>query len=155
MFEALYVSMQVCLLVPRFSRPVPQLWMITNLVVDYLLDRYGDWLHNLNQALLFSQNLQVYADVIHNKGAALENCWGFIDGTVMPMCRQMVSLQTSWVQLREEGMIVAYWQYQALCLNCNTCHFHQQVGNVCIFTQDTSSMPICMQRGTNSRTGSI
>ena len=33
--------------VPRFGRPVAQLCMITNLVVDYLLGRYGDFLHNL------------------------------------------------------------------------------------------------------------
>ena len=69
-------------LVPRFGRPVPQLCMIINLVVDYLFDRYSYLLHNLNQAWLSSQNLQMYADAIHNKGAALDNCWGFIDGTV-------------------------------------------------------------------------
>ena len=74
-------------LVPRFGRPVPQLCMITNLVLDYLLDRYGDLLHNLNQGWLSPQSLQVYADAIHNKGAALDNCWGFIDGTVRPICR--------------------------------------------------------------------
>ena len=68
-------------LVPRFGRPVPQLCMITNLVVDYLLDRYGDLLDNLNQGWLSPQSLQVYADAIHN------NCWGFIDGTVRPICQ--------------------------------------------------------------------
>ena len=74
-------------LVPRFGRPVPQLCMIINLVVDYLFDRYSYLLHNLNQAWLSSQNLQMYADASHNKGAALDNCWGFIDGTVRPICR--------------------------------------------------------------------
>ena len=28
-----------------------------------------------------------YAHVIHNKGSPLNNCWGFIDGTVRPVCR--------------------------------------------------------------------
>ena len=74
-------------LVPRFGRPVPQLCMIINLVVDYLFTRYSYLLHNLNQAWLSSQNLQMYADASHNKGAALDNCWGFIDGTVRPICR--------------------------------------------------------------------
>ena len=74
-------------LVPRFGRPVPQLCMIINRVVDYLFDRYSYLLHNLNQAWLSSQNLQMYADALHNKGAALDNCWGFIDGTVRPICR--------------------------------------------------------------------
>ena len=29
----------------------------------------------------------LYADAICRSGAALENCWGFIDGTVRPVCR--------------------------------------------------------------------
>ena len=80
-------------LVPRFGRPVPQLCMITNLVVDCLLDIYGDLLHNLNQAWLSPQSLQVYADAIHNKGAALDNCWEFIDGTVSPICQPKECVQ--------------------------------------------------------------
>ena len=31
--------------------------------------------------------MQEYADAIHAKGAALQNCWGFVDGTVQPICR--------------------------------------------------------------------
>ena len=31
--------------------------------------------------------LQEYADVIQAKGASLNNCFGFIDGTVRPICR--------------------------------------------------------------------
>ena len=31
--------------------------------------------------------LQEYANVIHEKGAPLENCFGFIDGTVIEICR--------------------------------------------------------------------
>ena len=29
----------------------------------------------------------LYADAIYRSGAALENCWGFIDETVRPVCR--------------------------------------------------------------------
>ena len=71
--------------VPRFGTPVPQLCMITNLIIDYLLDRYVDLLQNLNQAWLSPQSFEVYA--IRNKGAVLDNCWGFIDGTVRSICR--------------------------------------------------------------------
>ena len=74
-------------LLPRFGRPVPQLCMVTNHMVDYLFNRYGDLLQNLDQPWLAPHHLQMYADAIHNKGAALENCWGFIDGTVRPICR--------------------------------------------------------------------
>ena len=36
---------------------------------------------------LSHDHLQLFADAIHNKGAALDNCWGFVDGTVCPICR--------------------------------------------------------------------
>ena len=29
----------------------------------------------------------LFADAIYRSGAALENCWGFVDGTVRPVCR--------------------------------------------------------------------
>lgn len=74
-------------LVPRFGRPVPQLFMVTNLMVDYLYNRYSKVLHNFDQPWRAPLHLQMYADAIHNKGAALGNCWGFIDGTVRPICR--------------------------------------------------------------------
>ena len=74
-------------LVPRFGRPVPQLCMITNKVIDFMVDTHGQLLRSLNQSFLSRENLQRYADAIYQKGAALDNCWGFIDGTVRPICR--------------------------------------------------------------------
>ncbi|XP_065069062.1 uncharacterized protein LOC135694309 [Rhopilema esculentum] len=74
-------------LVPRFGRPVPQLCMIFNLVIDDIFDRFSHLLSDLNQPWLSRENLQSFADAIHNKGAALDNCWGFVDGTVRPICR--------------------------------------------------------------------
>ena len=74
-------------LLPRFGRPVPELCMITNLMVDFLFGKYGDLLNNLNQPWLSPQHIQAYANAIHKKGAALNNCWGFIDGTVRLICR--------------------------------------------------------------------
>ena len=32
-------------------------------------------------------NNNSFANAIHLKGAALSNCWGFVDGTVRPICR--------------------------------------------------------------------
>ena len=31
--------------------------------------------------------MQEYANAIHRAGAALNNCFGFIDGTMRPICR--------------------------------------------------------------------
>ena len=40
-----------------------------------------------NQQWLSPNNLQIFADAIHDKGAPLENYWGFVDGTVRPIYR--------------------------------------------------------------------
>ena len=49
---------------------------------------HGYLLTNLNQPWLQPHRLEEYANTIHNGGAALENCWGFVDGTVSgPICR--------------------------------------------------------------------
>ncbi len=74
-------------LVPRFGRPVPHLCMITNMLVDDLYERYSRLLQRLDQPWLSPENLRLYADKVHAKGAALDNCWGFVDGTVRPICR--------------------------------------------------------------------
>jgi hypothetical protein len=74
-------------LIPRFGRPVPQLCMITNTIVEDLYERYSHLLHDLDQPWLSPESLQIFATAIHNKGAALDNCWGFVDGTVRPICR--------------------------------------------------------------------
>ena len=76
-----------CDLVPRVGRPVPQLCTIANTVIDMIYARFGYLLRDLNQPYLSPANLEKYADAVHSKGAALQNCWGFIDGTVRPICR--------------------------------------------------------------------
>ena len=39
------------------------------------------------QPWLSPANLEAFANSIHQSGAALDNCWGFVDGTVRPVCR--------------------------------------------------------------------
>ena len=73
-------------LVPRFARPVLQLSMITNMVISDIYERYGHLLLSLDQPWLSRANLKIFADAVHAKGAALSNCWGFVDGTVRPIC---------------------------------------------------------------------
>ncbi|XP_046862995.1 uncharacterized protein LOC124456663 [Xenia sp. Carnegie-2017] len=61
--------------------------MIMNTVVDYIFERHGDKITSWNHQLLSPENLKIYAETIHQKGAALDNCFGFIDGTVRQICR--------------------------------------------------------------------
>ena len=74
-------------MIPRFGKPAPVLGMITNTVLDYIYAIHGHrintWIHNI----LDPQQLEIYATAITARGTPLENCFGFIDGTVRPIVR--------------------------------------------------------------------
>ena len=74
-------------MISRFGRPVSELCMITNEVMDNIFDNHSHRISQWNDDILNPYLLQEYADVIHAKGAPLENCFGFIDGTVRPIAR--------------------------------------------------------------------
>ena len=74
-------------LIPRFGRPIPELSMIYNIVLDHIYNTHGYRISQWNNTILDPVSLERYAEAIHNKGAALDNCIGFIDGTVRPICR--------------------------------------------------------------------
>lgn len=61
--------------------------MITNRMMDYVFDEYSHLLAQLNQPWLSRDRLRHFAAIIRDKGAPLKNCWGFIDGTVRPLCK--------------------------------------------------------------------
>lgn len=74
-------------MISLFARPVPVLSMITNEVIDHIYDSHHHRISGWNQTLLSPLKLESYAAAIQDKGAALDNCFGFIDGTVRPICR--------------------------------------------------------------------
>ena len=74
-------------LVPRFGRPVPQLSMVVSETMDLLYARFGNLFSRLNQPWLYQANLADFSQSVYRKGTALENCRGFIDGTVRPVAR--------------------------------------------------------------------
>ena len=59
-------------MISRFGRPVS---VLRHLLTD------------CNSDLLSTQALEEYAQAISRKGSPLLNCFGFIDGTVHPVCR--------------------------------------------------------------------
>ena len=73
-------------MIPTFGVSVPELCMIYNTVVDYIFNEHGHLITQWNDTLLSPGNLQRYANSIAAKGAALQNCFGFVDGTVRPIC---------------------------------------------------------------------
>ena len=71
----------------RFARPVPEISMITNIVMDHIFLSHGHRISQWNFDVLSPPMLQEYAHVIHAKGAPLNDCFGLIDGTVRPISR--------------------------------------------------------------------
>lgn len=74
-------------MIPLFGRSVPELCMITNQVLNYIFDTHCHRITEWNNYLLNPNLLELYAYSIHQKGAPLQNCFGFIDGTVRPICK--------------------------------------------------------------------
>ncbi|XP_048583759.1 uncharacterized protein LOC125563069 [Nematostella vectensis] len=74
-------------LIHRFHRSVPELSMISNTVLDTVYYLHHLRLTTWNDQLLSPVQLQQYAEAIYNKGSPLNNCFGFVDGTVPPICR--------------------------------------------------------------------
>ena len=74
-------------LIPGFGRSVPKIAIITNRIMDLIYSNCNHLLDAMNQPWLFPENLETFCQAIHRKGAALDHCWGFVDGTVRPICR--------------------------------------------------------------------
>ena len=68
-----------------FGRPVPFLSMATNVVLAYIYETHGYHITRWNNNILSSVQLEKYARAITIKGAALNNNFGFLDGTVRPI----------------------------------------------------------------------
>ena len=75
-------------LISIFGRPVPEISMISNTVIDYICEHHGCRISEWNHTILNQHALQTYAEAVSDKGAALDNCFGFVDGTVRPFCRR-------------------------------------------------------------------
>ena len=71
----------------RFARPVPVLSMVTNTVLDYIYGTHGHRITQWNNTVMSPAHFQVYANAVSAKGSPLDNCFGFIDSTVRPICR--------------------------------------------------------------------
>lgn len=74
-------------MIPRFGRSVPELSLICNYILDWIYNNFAHKLRDFNQNWLAPNRLAEYADAIYQKGAAIDFCWGFVDGTVRPICR--------------------------------------------------------------------
>jgi hypothetical protein len=56
-------------------------------MISLIFDIHGHRLTEWNHQILHPEALETYATAVSNKGAALTNCFGFVDGTVRQICR--------------------------------------------------------------------
>ena len=61
--------------------------MMSNRIMNFIYENYNYLLNDFNQPRLSRNKLEEYSIAIHNKGAPLTNCFGFVDGTVCPGSR--------------------------------------------------------------------
>ena len=75
-------------MVPRFGRNPTELCLIFNEVLDFIYTSHRHRLQNWDRnPFLQPDQLHRYADAIHQQGAPLDNCFGFVDGTVRGIAR--------------------------------------------------------------------
>ena len=70
-----------------FGRPIPEISMTSNTVIDFIFQHHGRRMSEWNHTILNHHALQTYAEAVSDKGAVLDSCFGFVDGTVRPICR--------------------------------------------------------------------
>ena len=70
-----------------FGRPVRVICMITKHILDFNYSNHSQLLIEWNNNLLSPNLLDVSANAVHRKGAALQGCFGFIDGTARPVTK--------------------------------------------------------------------
>ena len=61
--------------------------MVTNQVLDFIYDTHGQRILHWNHDLFNPRSLEEYTYAVSRKGAPLDNCFGFVDGTVRPITR--------------------------------------------------------------------
>ena len=54
-------------MIRSFGRPVPEICMITNAVVDHLYEIHGHRISEWNHRIFYPASLEVYADAIRRK----------------------------------------------------------------------------------------
>ena len=78
----------------KFGRPIPDYCIISNDIMNRIYGRFMHLLDDFNMPILNSDLLEKYCTAVVRKGSALQNFFGFIDGTVRAISRPGVNQKT-------------------------------------------------------------
>ncbi|XP_070379262.1 uncharacterized protein [Dermacentor albipictus] len=85
---------RLCDLEVFFSRHSSVISSVVSKVLSHIQHYFGHLLADLTaHRWLNLQNLELFSQAVHRKGAPLKNCWGFVDGTARRICRPSVGQQ--------------------------------------------------------------
>lgn len=77
----------LCILLRRLSYPCRYSDVVCCDVLDFVYDTHSHRITRWNPTVLSLADPQIYSDAFAAKGAALQNCFGFIDGAICPIRR--------------------------------------------------------------------
>ena len=72
---------------PMFGKNMTEMCLIYNKMVDHIYQQHAEKLKDWNQPMGAPGQLQIYVDIIRAKGAPLDSCFSFVDGTVRRIAR--------------------------------------------------------------------
>ncbi|XP_042150753.1 uncharacterized protein LOC120849884 [Ixodes scapularis] len=79
---------RLCDLEGMFGRHSSTLSSATTVVLNHLTSTFGQLTADLSaHTWLNRASLDEFSEAVRAKGAPLQNCWGFVDGTARPICR--------------------------------------------------------------------
>ena len=100
-------------MIPIFGRSAPELSMVSNEVTEWMYNVHGHRITEWNHFIMSPDQLQIYSEAIHDKGAALDNCFGFVDGTVRPISKPGVNQRVVIMDTNEFTLLNSnVWHYQ-------------------------------------------
>ncbi|XP_070379835.1 uncharacterized protein [Dermacentor albipictus] len=70
-----------------FGRHTSVMSSIVASVFGHIETTFGHLLSLTNHRWLNLANIALFSQAVHDRGAPLTNCWGFVDGTARPICR--------------------------------------------------------------------
>ena len=108
-------------LIPMFGRHRTEISTIVN---EMCREVYGLHHHRLESIYHPWVNFEEYAASVHQRGACLTNCWGFLDGTQMRICRPQEGQESVYNGHKRQHSL----KFQSLILpNGIISHFHGPV----------------------------
>ncbi|KAL3176380.1 hypothetical protein MRX96_039718 [Rhipicephalus microplus] len=96
--------MRWCDLEPLFGRTTFTMSSVVSQVMGHVNRVFG---RLTTHTWLTLDNLNVFSQAVHNRGAPLFNCWGFVDGTALPICRPSVD-QSQYFSGHKRTQVVKY-----------------------------------------------